>query len=328
MLDTRKAAILYAVVEEYICTAQPVGSARVSDSAGVDASPATVRSEMAALESQQYLGQPHTSAGRVPTAKAYRFFVNQWRERPPELAAANRRQLDNFFAAGRDEVESLLSGTAGLLSDLTDSAAVVVAPSPAAAKVRSAQLVELSAGTVMAVAVMSSGVVEKRNFSVPCDTSHEVVEDASRRLSERIVGRALCEVEGCSEGEDPLIAAAVTALRDAAEQSEVFVGGAWKLAGALAAAEQLSSVLSLLEEQFAMVDLMRRVIERGNRVAIGEETGLASLSDCSIVLAPYSADGAAGGAIGVIGPTRMDYPQVLSAVAAVSEHLGPALGDG
>lgn len=328
MLDVRKAAILYAVVQEYIDTAQPVGSLRVSDSPGVDASPATVRSEMAALESEQYLGQPHTSAGRVPTVKGYRFFVDQWRERPPRLDVEDRRQLDEFFAASRGEFEALLLGTAALLSDLTHSTAVVVAPSPAAAIVRSAHLVELAAGTVMAVAVMSSGVIEKRNFTVPADTSPTVLDDASRRLASRIVGRTLCEVEECGDGEDPLLAAAIRALREAAEQSEMFVGGTWKLAGALGEVHQLSEVLSLLEEQFAMVELMRRVIERGNRVAIGEETGLASLTDCSIVLAPYDADGASGGAIGVIGPTRMDYPQVLSAVAAVSEQLGPALGEG
>ena len=254
--------------------------------------------------------------------------MDQWRERPPSLDEGDRRQLEDFFASSRGEFETLLIGAAALLSDLTDSAAMVLAPNPAAAIVRSAQLVELATGTVMAVAVMSSGVIEKRNFSVPADTSHAVLEDASRRLSNRVVGRTLCDVEVCAEGEDPLLAAAIRALREAAEQSEMFVGGTWKLAGALGARERLSEVLSLLEEQFVMVSLMRRVIERGNRVAIGEETGLESLIDCSIVLAPYDAEGASDGAIGVIGPTRMDYPQVLSAVAAVSEQLGPALGEG
>ena len=149
MLDDRKAAILYALVQEYIRTAQPVGSGRVARSPGIDASPATVRSEMAALSEQQYLDQPHTSAGRVPTAKGYRFFVDQWRRRSPSptLDLADRRQVNDFFSISHGGLESILSDTTGLLSDLTDWTAVVVAPSGSAATVRSAQLVELSAGS-------------------------------------------------------------------------------------------------------------------------------------------------------------------------------------
>ena len=154
MLDDRKAAILYAVVQEYIRTAQPVGSVRVARSPSVDASPATVRSEMAALSDQQYLVQPHTSAGRVPTVKGYRFFVDQWRRRSPSptLDPVDRQQVNEFFSVSHGGFESILSDTTGLLSDLTDWTAVVVAPSPAAATVRSAQLVDLATGMVMVVA--------------------------------------------------------------------------------------------------------------------------------------------------------------------------------
>ena len=329
MLDDRKAAILYTVVQEYIRTAQPVGSARVARSAGVDASPATVRSEMAALSDQQYLVQPHTSAGRVPTVKGYRFFVDQWRRRSPSptLDPVDRQQVNEFFAVSHGGFESMLSDTTGLLSDLTDWTAVVVAPSPAAATVRSAQLVDLASGTVMVVAVMSNGVIEKRTIDVPVDTSGEVVADASRRLARRVVGRTLADVDDCDEPDDKLLAAALAALREARAHHEVFVGGTSKLAAAFDAVEQLSEVLGVLEKQLVVVTLMRRVLDRGLRVAIGEETGVPSLVDCSLVLAPYSTDGGDGGTIGVIGPTRMDYPQALSAVAAVSRRLGHALGE-
>ena len=329
MLDDRKAAILYAVVQEYIRTAQPVGSTLVARSHGVDASPATVRSEMAALSEQQYLIQPHTSAGRVPTSKGYRFFVNQWRQRSPSptLDPADRRQVNDFFAVPHGGFESILSDTTGLLSDLTDWTAVVVAPSPAAATVRSAQLVELAAGTVMVVAVMSNGAIEKRMIDVPVDTAPQVVADASQRLARRVVGRTLADVEDCDEPDDKLLSAALAALREARAHHEVFVGGTSKLAAAFDAVEQLSEVLGLLEKQLVVVTLMRRVIDRGLRVAIGEETGVPSLADCSLVLAPYSTDGSDGGTIAVIGPTRMDYPQALSAVAAVSRRLGPALSE-
>ena len=329
MLDDRKASILYTVVQEYIRTAQPVGSGRVARSPGIDASPATVRSEMAALAEQQYLVQPHTSAGRVPTAKGYRFFVDQWRRRSPSptLQPADRRQVNDFFSSSHGGFESILSDTTGLLSDLTDWTAVVVAPSPAAATVRSAQLVELSAGTVMVVAVMSNGVVEKRTLDVGVDTSAEVVADASQRLARRVVGRTLAEIDDRDQPDDKLLAAAIAALREARAHHEVFVGGISKLAAAFDAVEQLSEVLGLLEQQLVVVTLMRRVLDRGLRVAIGEETGMPSLTECSLVLAPYSAEGTDGGTIGVIGPTRMDYPQALSAVAAVSLRLGPALDE-
>ena len=329
MLDDRKAAILYAVVQEYIRTAQPVGSSRVTRSPGVDASPATVRSEMATLSEQQYLTQPHTSAGRVPTAKGYRFFVDRWRGRTPvpTLDLADRQQVNEFFAAPHGGFESILSDTTGLLSDLTDWTAVVVAPSPAAATVRSAQLVELAAGTVMVVAVMSNGVIEKRSLELLSDTSPRVVADASERLARRVVGRTLAEVEDCDQPDDWLLAAAIAALREARAHHEVFVGGMSKLAAAFDAVEQLREVLGLLEQQLVVVTLVRRVLDGGRRVAIGEETGLPSLADCSLVLAPFSTEDTDGGTIGVIGPTRMDYPQALSAVTAVSRRLGPALSE-
>ncbi len=344
MLEDRKAAILYAVVQEYIQTARPVGSTRVARAPGVDVSPATVRSEMVDLEEHQYLVQPHTSAGRVPTAKAYRFFVDLWRGRTPALRAADRRQVNEFFASDHGEFESFLADTTGLLTDLTDWTAVVVGPSPAAATVRSAQLIDLAARTVLVVAVMSNGVVEKRTLEVPADVSPAVVADASDRLARRVVGRTLHELDdggrqdgegeiggedsdGGGEGgggEDRLLAAALRALREARAHHEVFVGGTAKLAAAFDGVEQLGDVLRLLEQQVVMAALMRRVLDRGNRVAIGSETGVPSLSQCSLVLAPFSM-GAETGTIGVLGSTRMDYPQALSAVAAVSSRLGSAL---
>ena len=329
MLDDRKAAILYAVVQEYIRTATPVGSSSVARSPGVDASAATVRSEMAALSEQQFLRQPHTSAGRVPTVKGYRFFVDQWRQRSPAptLHPSERQQVNEFFSAPRSGFESILADTTGLLSDLTDWTAVVVAPSPAADTVLSVQLVELAAGTVMVVAVMSNGVVEKRTLDVAVDTSARVVADASQRLASRVVGRTLAEIDEHGPSDDKLLAAAIAALREARAHHEVFVGGTSKLATAFDAVEQLRSVLGLLEQQLVLVTLMRGVLDQGRRVAIGSETGVPSLEDCSLVLAPYSTEGTDGGTIGIIGPTRMDYPQALSAVAAVSLRLGPALAD-
>ncbi len=327
MLDDRKAAILYAVVQEYINTARPVGSSRVAKARGVRVSPATVRAEMSALEDGDFLVQPHTSAGRVPTVKAYRFFVDYWADRTPRLTAPDRRQVNEFFASDHGEFESILADTTGLLSDLTQWTAVVVGPTSSAAIVRSAQLIDIGSHNVLVVAVMSNGAVEKRTLSLRRSVTPSIVEAASEQLARRVIGRTLAEVEDCDHNNDALLSAALQALREAQAQHEVFIAGTARLASAFDGIERLGEVLKLLEQQVAMVQLMRTVLDQGNRVAIGKETGVESLSDCALVLAPYRAAGS-GGTIGVLGPTRMDYPQALSAVAAVSVRLGSALSEG
>lgn len=328
MLDDRKAAILQAVVQEYIATAVPVGSGRVADGPGVDISSATVRNEMAALEKQGYLTQPHTSAGRVPTDKGYRFFVDQVRRRTPALAAADRRQVRDFFASAHGEVESMLSHTTELLSALTQWTGVVVGPSSESATVRSVQLVDLSSHVLLLVAVLSNGVIEKHALEVEDRLTPEAVADACDRLGRAVVGRSPGDLDDLGpDHSNPLAAAAVEALRSSGPGHEMFVGGASKLAAAFDAVEPVRAALDLLEQQLAVISLIREVLDRGQRVAIGEETGLMPLSECSLVLAPYEVRGQDAGTIGVLGPTRMDYHQALSVVAVVSQRLGAALSE-
>lgn len=328
MLDDRKAAILQAVVQEYIATAVPVGSGRVAEGPGVDISSATVRNEMAALEKQGYLTQPHTSAGRVPTDKGYRFFVDRVRRRTPALAAADRRQVRDFFASAHGEVESMLSHTTELLSALTRWTGVVVGPSSESATVRSVQLVDLSSHVLLLVAVLSNGVIEKHALEVEDRLTPEAVADACDRLHRAVVGRSPGDLEDLGpDPSDPLIRAAVEALRSSGPGHEMFVGGASRLAAAFDAVEPVRAALDLLEQQLAVISLIREVLDRGQRVAIGEETGLMPLSECSLVLAPYEVRGQDAGTIGVLGPTRMDYHQALSVVAVVSQRLGAALSE-
>jgi hypothetical protein len=165
MLDERKAAILRAVVEEYIDTAQPVGSAHVAKAPGVSVSSATVRNDMAALEQEGYLRQPHTSAGRVPTEKGYRFFVDALGQ-PPTLRGAKAEQVRSFFEQAHGELEHMLHETSTLLGNLTSYAGVVIGPPPAEAHVRSVQLVALAPTAVLAVVVLSNGMVEKHTLDL------------------------------------------------------------------------------------------------------------------------------------------------------------------
>src|ERR1700759_2498572 len=159
-LDERRAAILRAVVEEYIETAQPVGSTHVARIGNVAVSPATIRNDMVALEQEGFLVQPHTSAGRVPTDKGDRFFVVNL-VGPGRLDPSGRQQVSSFFATTHGAIEQMLHSTSQLLADLTDYAAVVVGPPHEQATIRSVQLVSLGTRTALAVAVLSNGVVEK-----------------------------------------------------------------------------------------------------------------------------------------------------------------------
>lgn len=331
MLDERKAAILRAVVEEYIETALPVGSGHVARAPGVDVSSATVRNEMAMLESDGYLRQPHTSAGRVPTEKGYRFFVDHLSR--PRLVGPSAEEVREFFARAHGEVEQMLSETSRLLSDLTHLTSVVVAPSPGEATIRSLQFVSLSSTAGLVVAVLSDGTVEKYTVEVE-EAGPERVAAASAHLAAHLVGanRELPPPVPATGDRvtDDLVRRAVTALTDrtSTDPEHVYVGGTSRMAQAFDAIETVREVLGILEQQYVVVSLLRDVIDRGLHVAIGTETGMAPLSECALVVAPYDVEGERAGTIGVLGPTRMNYPQALAAVAVVSHRLSDRLTEG
>jgi heat-inducible transcriptional repressor len=331
MLDERKAAILRAVVEEYIETAQPVGSGHIAPA--VNVSSATVRNDMAALEHEGYLRQPHTSAGRVPTDKGYRYFVDTLRG-PGQLGTGQVQQVRSFFAKAHGELEKMLHDTSRLLSDLTEHTAVVIGRAPEATSIRSVQLVGLGGGVALVVLVMSNGVIEKRTIDLPPDAGDDRLAAATAHLTRHLVGRHPSGLapDVSSSGDpvtDALSSAAVTALRgvhDADEQ--MFVGGASRMALAFDAVETVREVLGILEQQYVVVTVLRDVLDRGLQVAIGVETGLETLAECSLVVAPYEIEGEEAGTIGVLGPTRMNYPQALAAVAVVSKRLSHHLTEG
>jgi len=333
-LDHRKAAILNAVVAEYIETAQPVGSAHITGNPGVEVSSATVRSEMAALERDGYLAQPHTSAGRIPTDKGYRFFVDHL-GRPGTLGPHERHEVRRFFAHVHGEVEDLLGRTSGLLASLTDYAAVVVGPRHESATIRSVQLVGLSPRLALLVVVLSDGAVEKRAVDLPADTSDDLLAQAATHLATCARGGTLANPGTVPELRDQALngvvrcgVAALGELAAAGEPDHVFVGGSSHMASAFDAVETVRSVLSILEQQLVVVGLIEDILDRGLSVAIGAEHGFEPLASCALVLAPVAIEGEVAGTIGVVGPTRMHYPRALAAVELVGEQLGEHLGAG
>jgi heat-inducible transcriptional repressor len=331
-LNARRAAILEAVVSEYIGTAEPVGSSHVASAPGVQVSSATVRSEMVALEREGYLVQPHTSAGRIPTDKGYRFFVDHMTE-PGHLGPAQYQRVSSFFDQVHLEMETMLERASGLLSELTSYAAVVVGPSHDSATIRSVQVVGLAPQLALLVVVLSDGAVEKRTIEFDVEVDDDALARAGQLLSTRLVGLTLASgfaipTSGDTEV-DRVVAAAGTAferMEGDTEGDNVFVGGPARLAESFDAVETVRSVLSILEQQLVVVTLLRDVLGRGLSVSIGTEHGFEPLASCAVVVAPMTVDGQELGAVGLLGPTRMDYPRALAAAHVVGERLGQRLG--
>jgi len=331
MLDERKTRILRAVVQEYIATGQPVGSGHVAKLPGVQVSSATVRNEMAVLEQEGYLAQPHTSAGRIPTDKGYRQFVDAITP-DGRLETATAERVGDFFATVQGRTEELLRQTSSLLANMTSHTALVVGPKAEAATVRTVQVVRLSVRTATVVAVLSNGDVESESISLADGIEDHHLETAAAHLASHLVGRALTGLEAIPLTKDVHVdvvcASAFAAMRGHLEEEPVFVGGAAALAQSFDAVEVVRNVLQTLEQEYVVVSLIRDILDRGLSVAIGAEHGVEPLAACSVVVAPVVSDGEVLGSVGVLGPTRMNYPQALATVEVVGEQLGRRLGDG
>jgi heat-inducible transcriptional repressor len=334
-LDDRKSAILRAIVEEYIGSAQPVGSQTIAQTRDLGVSAATVRNEMSALERDGYIAQPHTSAGRIPTDKGYRFYVDRFTGEG-SLPATQRREVADFFTSAARVMDDLLHDTSLLLARLTSHAAVIVGPQPDVAVICSVTLVRLQPRIILAVAVLSNGAVEKDHVVLDHDVTDDDVAQATARLSEHLLGSTFAAINdpprrpGRADAATQLVASVCEGLRrNAAIGSEpLFVGGASRLAAeheAFSNARVAAHLLELLEEHVVMVALMRELLGPGVTVRIGSEHVRDDLRDCSVVLAPYLIEGQPGGTVGVLGPTRMDYRQAQAAVATVSRQLSRSL---
>ncbi len=329
-LDPRKSAILNAVVTEHVETAQPVGSSHVS--IGVGVSSATVRSEMSSLERDGFLLQPHTSAGRIPTDRGYRYFVDHL-SRPGVLGPVQNRQVRAFYAHVHGEVEEMLERTSRLLAGLTDHVSVVVGHRHDTSAVRSLQIVGIAPQVAVLVAVLADGAVEKRTLDFAEEFSADALATATAHLCSHLVGSVLVRGMSVPETGDPhadevtrIALGALSDLAGAREPENVFVGGASSMASAFDAVETVRSVLSILEQQLVVVELIEDVLDRGLSVAIGAEHGFEPLAACALVVAPVEVNGEELGTIGVLGPTRMNYPRAIAAVRLVGDELAERLG--
>ncbi|MCD0453543.1 heat-inducible transcriptional repressor HrcA [Actinocorallia sp. API 0066] len=334
MLDDRKLAILRAIVEDYVSTNEPVGSKALADRHALGVSPATVRNDMAVLEEQGYITQPHTSAGRIPTDKGYRLFVDRLSTIKP-MSAAERRAIESFLAGAYD-LDDVVSRTVRLLAQLTRQVAVVQYPSLVRSSVRHIELVPMAPRRLMLVVITDTGRVEQRVIEVANDVSDDSVAQLRALLNTCLDGRSFADVPLAVEdlpdrvqAEDrPVLAAVLSVLLETLvernEEKIVFAGAA-NLAH-VDFSRSLRDVLEALEEQ---VVLMRLLGETGDpatlTVRIGTENQMEGLRSTSVVAAGYGMDGQALARLGVLGPTRMDYPGTMGAVRAVARYVGQIL---
>ncbi|MPZ73158.1 MAG: heat-inducible transcription repressor HrcA [Nitriliruptorales bacterium] len=338
-LDERRAAILNAIVQDYVRGGEPVGSKRLVEEWNLGVSPATVRSDMAALEEAGLITHPHTSAGRIPTDAGYRHFVDGLTATEP-LRSEQAAALENLLM-GSPDLEELLRRTSSVLSRLTRFAALVVAPRLDRSRLRHIELVHLAPTSVLAVLIVDTGRVEKRMLELDAPVAEHDVQRARHAINDAAanlpVAQAPDVVAGVAAGAPaevrPLIEAVAAAVRkglaSAMAGDQLFVGGSANMAGGgyFERLEQVKSVFETLEEQVVVLQVLREALEDDPAVRIGTELPLVELAACSVVAARYSATGGSGGTVGVLGPTRMDYPRTLAAVQAVASSLEKALAE-
>jgi heat-inducible transcriptional repressor len=336
VLDDRKLAVLRAIVEDYVSTNEPVGSKSIVDRHNLDVSPATIRNDMAVLEEQGFIVQPHTSAGRVPTDKGYRLFVDRLGGVKP-FSAAERRAIETFLAGAYD-LDDVVTRTVRLLAQLTRQVAVVQYPSLTRSAVRHIELVTLTDRRLLLILITDTGRVEQRAIDLPGPISEDEITQLRAVLNACLDGRRLTEVasvvadlpERITPSERANAAAVFSVILESLverHEERIIVGGAANLTPA-DFSQGLHEVLEALEEQ---VVLMRLLGESGDQasvtVRIGAENQVEGLRSASVVAVGYGSGDEALAKLGVLGPTRMDYPTAMGAVRAVARYVGQILAE-
>jgi heat-inducible transcriptional repressor len=334
VLDDRKLAVLRAIVQDYVSTMEPVGSKSLVDRHHLDVSPATIRNDMAVLEEQGYIAQPHTSAGRIPTDKGYRLFVDRLSGVKP-LSGAERRAIETFLAGAYD-LDDVVTRTVRLLAQLTRQVAVVQYPSLTRSSIRHVELVPLAAKRLLLVLITDTGRVQQRMVELPAPIEEDAVTQLRAVLNACLDGRMLTEVasvvadlpERVQPSERPNAAAVFSVILESLverNEEKVVVGGASNLTPA-DFSQGLHEVLESLEEQVVLMRLLGESVDQSAvTVRIGAENPVAGLRSTSLVVAGYGSGDQEVARLGVLGPTRMDYPTAMGAVRAVARYVGQIL---
>ncbi len=334
-LDERKYLILQAIIDDYIMTAMPVGSRTISRKSGVGYSPATIRNEMSDLEELGYLAQPHTSAGRVPSYKAYRLYVDHLMK-TAKLTSDERERMHEHLVSRSKQVESVIRSAARVLSDATKYTSVIVAPKLGSLRIKHVQLVPVADRTALMIIVTNAGIVKDAVIRVPEGMDADDLYSISRILTAKLadkpleaVRQAFSELLRNAEQNRKLLGETLQViekrLESGGDPSDVIVDGGANLLEypEYSDVNKAKSFLAVLESK----DTLRKLLGQDGgmeiTIRIGPENHVPELSDCSIVTASYRVGDHSSGTLGIIGPTRMNYNRVIS----VLDFMGRALSD-
>ena len=336
MLSERAQSLLKILVERYIADGQPVGSRALSRFSALELSPATIRNVMADLEEMGFVASPHTSAGRVPTPKGYRFFVDTLLTVRP-MEELERQQLEEQLTP--DDPHRVVTAASQLLSDLTHFAGIVVAPRRRGAVLRHVEFFGLSEKRVLLIIVASDGEVQNRVLITDRPYSPAQLVEAANHINQHYAGmefdqlrtRVRTELMDLHKDISALMQAAIQTGTDTMRQpaAEVVISGGRNLLEVDDLSndmQRLRRLFDLFERKTQLLDILE-VSERadGVKIFIGGESQLVPLDECSIVTAPYEVDGEVVGTVGVIGPTRMAYERVIPIVDVTARLVSSAL---
>jgi heat-inducible transcriptional repressor len=340
MQEERRLAVLRAIVEDYVATEEPVGSKSLVERHHLNVSPATIRNDMAALEDEGYLAQPHTSAGRVPTDKGYRLFVDRLSTVKP-MSPAERRAIANFLD-GAVDLDDVVHRSVRLLSQLTRQVAVVQYPTLSRSTVRHIELVSLTPTRLLLVLILSTGRVEQRLVEVETEVAEDELATLRSRINLAATGEVIADAAAALQalvqqepgGPEPskatasVVEALVEAMSDHRSDERIAVGGAANLARYGDSFEtSVKPLLEALEEQVVLLKLLGEATSGGTvTVRIGAEGPYQELSSTSVVATGYGPDDALA-SLGIVGPTRMDYPGTMAAVRAVARYVSRILDE-
>lgn len=333
-LDERKFMILKAIIDDYIMTAMPVGSRTISRKSSIGFSPATIRNEMSDLEELGYLAQPHTSAGRVPSNKAYRLYVDRLIQFGG-ISDAEKARIDEYMLKRTQQVEDMIRSAANILADATQYTAVIVAPQIQSLRIRRVQLVPVTDTTALMIVVTSAGIIKDAALRVPEGITPEHLWRISEMLTEQLADHTLSEVRQIFaqlfrdlSTHRRLLGGVMQAMEEKLTEDapeDVIVGGQTKLLNypEYSDVEKAKNFLSIFESKDRLASLLKRSGGMEVVIRIGPENEMDELLDCSLVTATYKVGNHGKGTLGIIGPTRMDYRRVIM----VMDYMGQVISN-
>ncbi len=339
MLDDRKLDVLRAIVEDYVSTHEPVGSKVLVERHQLGVSPATVRNDMAVLEEEGLITQPHTSAGRIPTDKGYRLFVDKLTS-VKTLTPAEKRAIATFLQ-GAVDIDDVVHRSVRLLAQLTQQVAIVQYPTLARATVRHVEVVTMTSSRLLLVLITSTGRVEQRVVELGEPLDDGLIGDLRARLNTATVGQPLTEAasrvvslpEMFRDSDKAVVSQIIAVLVDAAANDrnidKVVIGGTANLVRFGDDFDRsIKPLLEALEEHVVLLKLLGEASSpRLLTVRIGHEVPHEQLMATSVVATGYGPGEQSVGTLGVLGPTRMDYPASMAAVTAVARYVSQILSD-